>query len=125
MSNPSNQCFECQHHLNPGNGILTDGRRTVLLIGPRCRQLPIDHLVLCGLRWTTFQHPILVRLNSVTAPEQPQQLEQCPWERARQCPRTGAQLGGRERGIEPRAPSAQKWRSYNYSKFDEFFGELG
>ena len=32
---------------------------------------------------------------------------------------SGAQLGGRERGLEP--PLVQKWRSYNYSKFDEFF----
>ena len=36
---------------------------------------------------------------------------------------SGAQLGGRERGLEP--PLAQKWRSYNYSKFDEFFEGVG
>ena len=37
--------------------------------------------------------------------------------------RPGAQLGGRERGLEP--PLAQNWRSYNYSRFDEFFGGVG
>ena len=32
----------------------------------------------------------------------------------------GAQLGGHEGGL---SPLAQKWRSYKYSRFDEFFWE--